>query len=100
MSENSTTINYQQIYETEITGFIRSSLELPDRFYELSHQHRLLIEELIDVGYRRAVEDALNPEVLADTAALAAEMGTQLYNFANMMQAYLHEQNNEDNGTV
>ena len=55
MSENSTTINYQQIYETEITDFIRSSLELPDRFYELSHQHRMLIEELIDVGYRRAV---------------------------------------------
>ena len=70
---------------------------MTDRFFELSHQQRMLVEELVDIGYRRALEDALNPELLADTAALAGDMGTQLYNFANMLQAYLQEQNNEEN---
>ena len=90
-------INYQQIYEEEISDNIKTSLEMTDRFFELSHQQRMLVEELVDIGYRRALEDALNPEVLADTAALAGDMGTQLYNFANMLQAYLQEQNNEEN---
>ena len=70
---------------------------MTDRFYELSHHHRMLVEELVDIGYRRALEDALDPELLGDTASLAGEMGTQLYNFANMLQAYLQEQNNEEN---
>ena len=90
-------INYQQIYEEEISDNIKTSLEMTDRFFELSHQQRMLVEELVDIGYRRALEDALNPEVLADTAALAGDMGTQLYNFANMLQAYVQEQNNEEN---
>jgi len=29
----------------------------------------------------------LDPEVLQETAALAGEMGAQLYNFANMIQS-------------
>jgi len=91
-----TKINYQQIFEEEVNHTIRGSLELPERFYELSHQHRLLIEDLVDIGYRRAIEDALDPEMLADTAALAGEMGSQLYNFANMVQTYLGAQ--EDRG--
>ena len=90
------TINYQQIYEQEVSDSLKESLERSERFFELSHQDRLLVEELVDAGYRRAVEDALNPEVLADTASLAGEMGTQLYNFANMVQSYLVEQNNEE----
>ncbi len=90
-------INYQQIYEEEISDNIKTSLEMTDRFFELSHQQRMLVEELVDIGYRRALEDALNPELLADTAALAGDMGTQLYNFANILQAYLQEQNNEEN---
>jgi hypothetical protein len=89
-------INYQQIYEEEISDNIKTSLEMTDRFFELSHQQRMLVEELVDIGYRQALEDALNPEVLADTAALAGDMGTQLYNFANMLQAYLQEQDNEE----
>jgi hypothetical protein len=89
-------INYQQIFEEEVSDNIKTSLELPDRFFELSHQHRLLVEELVDIGYTRALEDALDPEVLSDTAGLAAEMGTQLYNFANLLKAYLSEQNTED----
>jgi hypothetical protein len=94
------TINYQQIYEQEVSDNIKESLERSGRFFELSHQDRLLVEELVDAGYRRALEDALDPEVLSDTAALAGEMGTQLYNFANMLQSYLVEQNNEEDEKV
>ena len=90
------TINYQQIYEEELSHTIRESLERPTRFYELSHPDRLQVEELVDIGYRRAIEDALDPEVLDDTAAMAAEMGSQLYTFANLLTAYLNEQNTED----
>jgi len=86
-------INFQQIYEEELEPSLKQSLEWSDRFYELSHQHRLLVEDLVTIGYQRALEDALGPELLADTAALAGEMGTQLYNFANMLQSYLAEQN-------
>ena len=85
----SNTINYQSIYDNEISSHLKESLEKSDRFFELSHQDRMLVEELVDIGYRRALEDALNPDILADTASLAGEMGTQLYNFANMLQAYL-----------
>tara|TARA_R110002126_G_scaffold55832_5_gene149746 strand:+ start:721 stop:1011 length:291 start_codon:yes stop_codon:yes gene_type:complete len=85
MSDN---INYQYIYEEELSSATRESLELPVRFYDMSHQNRRMVEELIDAGYRRAVEEVLNPEILGDTAALAADMGTQLYNFANMLQVY------------
>ena len=84
-------INYQQIYEDELTETVKDSLELPRGFYELSHQKRMLIEQMIDAGYQRAVEDVLDPEVLNDTAALAAEMGTQLYNFGNMIGEYLNK---------
>jgi hypothetical protein len=90
------TINYQQIYEEELSESLKTSLEKPARFFELSHQDRRLVEELVDMGYRRALEDALNPEVLQDTASLAGEMGTQLYNFANLLQNYLDEQNSGD----
>ena len=38
----------------------------------------------------RAVEENLDTSVLEETAALAAEMGTQLYNFANMLATYLN----------
>lgn len=86
-------INYQQIYEEELSESIKSSLELPGRFFELSHQHRLMAEELIDIGFRRALEDALDPEVLGDTAALAGEMGAQLYQFANLVNSFLTQQN-------
>ena len=90
------TINYQQIYEEEISHTIRESLERPERFYELSHQDRLLIEELVDIGYQRCIEDALDTEILAETAALSAEMSHQLGNFAKMVRSYLSEQNSAD----
>lgn len=86
MSNN---INYQSIYENEVSSNLLESLERPSRFYELSSQDRMLVEELIDAGYRRAIEEALDTEVLSETADLAGEMGTQLYNFANLLQSYL-----------
>lgn len=89
-------INYQQIYEEELDPNIKSSLEMSDRFFELSHQQRMMIEDLIEIGYRQAIEDALDPEVLADTAALAGDMGSQLYNFANLINSYLPRINGED----
>jgi hypothetical protein len=81
--------NYQQIYEDELSDHIKTSMELPGRFYELSHQQRMMVEELVDLGARQATEEMLNPEVLHETAALAAEMGAQLYNFANMIQSQM-----------
>tara|TARA_Y100000592_G_scaffold98673_1_gene172385 strand:- start:2281 stop:2574 length:294 start_codon:yes stop_codon:yes gene_type:complete len=95
MTANSN-LNYQQIYEEQLSDTLKESLEKSSRFFELSHQDRMLVEELVDIGYRMALQEALDPEVLQDTAALAGEMGTQLYNFANLIQAYLNDQNSED----
>ena len=77
------TINYQHIFEQEVNHVARESAGLSERFFDLS---------LIDAAYSQAISDALNPELLADTADLAGEMGTQLYNFANMVQTYLGTQ--------
>jgi hypothetical protein len=85
-------INYQQIFEEEVGHTTREGAGLDERFFELPHAKRMLVEELVDAGYRRALEEVLDPEVIAETAGLAAEMGTQLYNFANMLQVYLTEQ--------
>lgn len=93
-------INYQQIYEEVMSDALRTSLEKPSRFYDLSNQERMWVEELVDIGYNRALEDALNPEVLMDTAALSADMGAQLYNFANMLKAYLQEQGNDEDNSA
>lgn len=94
MSENK--INYQAIYENEVSHNLLESLEKSTRFYDLSNQERLLIEELVDAGYRRAVEEALDTEVLTETAELAGDMGSQLYNFANMIQSYLKHINSDE----
>ena len=82
---------YQRIYEEELSSHLKESLELPGRFYELSHQQRLMIIELVDLGSQMAITENLNGEVLQDTALLAADMGTQLYNFANMLNSYLNK---------
>jgi len=89
-------INYQQIYEEDMVEHVKESLNLPGRFHEMAHEQKMFIQDLIDIGYNRAIEDALNPEVLADTAALASDMGTQLYNFANLINSYLPDNNEKD----
>ena len=86
-------INYQQIYEDEVSDNIKDSLEKPSRFYDLSSQERMLIEELIDLGYQRAIEDALDPTILEETSELSMEMGAQLTTFAEVLRSYITEKN-------
>jgi len=89
-----TPINYQQIFEEELDAVTKDLMTFPSTFGDLSPEARRLVEELVDLGYQRALDDALNPEVLEETAALSGEMGTQLYNFSNMLQSFLNTQNN------
>jgi hypothetical protein len=89
-------INYQIILEEEVDHLVRENAGFGERFYELSNENRLFLEAVMDAVYRQAVADALNPEVLNDTAELSAEMGTQLYNFANMLQSYLNTQDDSE----
>lgn len=83
-------INYQRIFEEELNHVVRENAGMGDRFFELTNSQRMFVESLIDIAYEQAVSDALDPEVLNETADLAGEMGTQLYNFANMLQVYLN----------
>ena len=87
---------YQQLFEDELSAQFKDSVQLPSHFFDLTSAQRLMIETLIDLGYKRAVEDALDPEVLAETSSLSAEMASQLYNFANIINGYLGEQDNSD----
>ena len=91
-----TNTNYQQLFEDELSAQFKDSVQLPSHFFDLTSAQRLMIETLIDLGYKRAVEDALDPEVLAETSSLSAEMANQLYNFANIINGYLGEQDNSD----
>ena len=92
----SSIINYQRIYEEDISETTKSSLELADRYFELTNNQRLLVDDLIDAGHQSAIESALDQEVLEETAALAADMGTQLYTFANVIQGYINSTNQMD----
>ena len=89
-------INYQLILEEEVNHLVRENAGFGERFYELSNENRLFLEAVIDAAYGQAISDALNTEVLNDTAELSAEMGTQLYNFANMLQTYLNTQDDPE----
>ena len=89
-------INYRQVYEDELSETIKDSLEKPRLFSDLSHQERMMFEELVDIGYRRALQDALDPEVLQDVSSLAAELGSQLNSFANLVNSYVAVEESED----
>jgi hypothetical protein len=89
---------YQRIYEDVLTDSLKDTLELPDRFYDLSHHQRDLVIQLTDAGFDLAIEESLDPAVLEETAALAAEMGTQLYSFANMLSQFLNVDDEKDEG--
>jgi hypothetical protein len=43
--------------------------------------------EVADAASKQTTDLLLDPEVMADTASLAAEMGSQLYHFANMIHS-------------
>lgn len=90
------TINYQRIYEEEVTSTTLDSLEMPRGFFELSHQQRMLIEQLVDIGYQQALSDALDPGILDDTADLSIEMANQLSSFSDMLRAYVVQQQGDD----
>lgn len=83
-------INYQRIFE-DLNGNAREGAGFTERFYELPQEQRQLVEDIIDATYQQAVEDMLDPEVITDTMVLAGEMGTQLYNFANMLKNYVSD---------
>jgi hypothetical protein len=91
-----TTINFQQVYEDELTPATSEALEWQERFYDLSTEQRRLVEELVEIGYRQAVQDALDPAVLDDTASLAGEMASQLQSFARVLQSYLNQTQDDD----
>lgn len=91
-----TTINFQQVYEDELTPATSEALEWQERFYDLSTEQRRLVEELVEIGYRQAVQDALDPAVLDDTASLAGEMASQLQGFARVLQSYLNQTQDDD----
>ena len=90
------TINYQQIFEDEVSTFLHEKNGMPSRYHELDHNARLLIEELIEAGYRRAVAEVLDPDVLSETSVLAEEMGSQLQAFSNLVQTFLNNPPRED----
>ena len=48
---------YQRIYEDEVSDNLKDSLEMPERFYDLSHQQRMFVTELVDIGNKVAVEE-------------------------------------------
>ena len=78
-------INYQLIYEEILPQVTKDALDLPSMYGDLSVQMKRLIEEVADGGAKRATEMVLDPEMMSETAELAAEMGAQLYQFANML---------------
>ena len=86
-------INYQQIYEDEVNANIKDSLEKPSTFHDLSSQERMFIEDLIDIGYQRAIDDALDPTVLEEMSELSIEMGAQLTSLAEVLKSYISKKN-------
>ena len=87
---NKDLVNYELIYEEGVSQTIKDSLELPRFYTDLSDPKRQFIEQLVDAGAQQAVEMVLDPEVMEVTADLAADMGTQLYQFANMIRSHGH----------
>tara|TARA_B100000900_G_scaffold406623_1_gene417938 strand:- start:237 stop:518 length:282 start_codon:yes stop_codon:yes gene_type:complete len=82
-------INFQQVYEDEIQEISKDNLSLSRYYAELSNEHRRLFEDLVTAGYNLALQDALDPEVLEETAALSNEMSSQLSSFSNLVQEFL-----------
>lgn len=85
------TINYQKIYEDQVSESIKTSLEMPRMYGEFPHQMKMFIEEVADAGAQLATQEVLDPEILKDTAELAADMAQQLYMFANMIRNHTHD---------
>jgi len=85
-------INFQQIYEDEVDDITKELLKFPRHYSDLTHETQRFVEELIQVGYNRAIQDALDPEVLEETAALSREMSDQLSSFSGLVKGFLLSQ--------
>jgi hypothetical protein len=78
-----------KIYEDEIQEVTKDNLNLSRHFTELSQDHQRLFEDLVTAGYNLALQDALDPEVLEETAALSREMSDQLSSFSGLVKGFL-----------
>lgn len=90
-------VNYQKLFEDNISTAVKDGMDLPHHFFDLSDAQKRMVEELIHCGYVAAVEEVLDPDVLGETMTLSAELGAQLYNFANMLQFQYGNQEPEGN---
>jgi len=88
-------INFQQIYEDEIEEVTKELLTQPRHYNDLSHEARRFVEDLISVGYQRALADALDPAVLEETSALSKEMSNQLSSMSDLIETFLSQQTTE-----
>ena len=87
----SPTLNYQLIYEELIPEAAKDALDLPTSYGDVSENFKRLLVEVADAASKQTTDLFLDPEVMADTASLAAEMGSQLYHFANMIHSQTGE---------
>jgi hypothetical protein len=85
------TINYQKIYEDQVSEPVKTSLEMPRLYSDFPPQMKMFVEEVADAGAQLATQEVLDPEILRDTAELAADMAQQLYMFANMIRNHTHD---------
>ena len=88
---NNPTLNYQLIYEEIIPQAAKDALELPTAYADVEENFKRLLVEVADAASQQTTDFVLDPEVMADTASLAAEMGSQLYHFANMIHSQTGE---------
>ena len=83
-------INYSRVYCEEISETVKDSANLPRHYSDLAPEQQRLLQELVDVGYQRALEDALDPELLEETSAFSEEMSQQLSQFAGVLKSFLN----------
>tara|TARA_R100000734_G_C3314352_1_gene105915 strand:+ start:770 stop:1030 length:261 start_codon:yes stop_codon:yes gene_type:complete len=83
-------INYSQVYGDEIDEVVKDNAELPRHFSDLSPEIQRLFEVAVDAGYQRALEDALDPELLEETSTFSLEMSEQLSQFASFLDRFLN----------
>jgi thymidylate kinase len=83
-------INYSQVYGNEIDEVVKDNVELPRHFSDLSPEIQRLFEVAVDAGYQRALEDALDPELLEETSTFSQEMSEQLSQFASFLDRFLN----------
>ena len=69
---NNLTLNYQLIYEDLVPQAAKDALDLPTSYTDLDEKFKRLFIEVSDAASRQTTDLVLDPEVMADTASLAA----------------------------